>query len=988
MKLRLLTLSILLSCYVQAIAQVSQHIAADAVHGVNAPTLSLNGTWNFQFSPQSKWSTIQVPGEAVMQGYAIEHGKPIFYRRQVAVPSDFAGKSIFLRFDGVYSKARLWVNGKYVAQHAGGFTRWEVDLTNIINVGRKNEIKVEVIDPIDDISYASGYAHHPIGGILRDVTIYALPKTAISNLVVKTDLDSLYRHAKLEIAYQTLDAPAGSSVDFQLLDAKGNNVPLAASSKELKQGQNNHSFAVVNPAKWDAEHPNLYTLRVVVSQQGSESYRFDRKIGFREVEVVGDKMLVNGLSVKLRGACRHDVHPTLGRTTTRELDSLDVKLFKESNMNYIRTSHYPPSEAFVEFCDRYGLYIECETAVCFVNTHAVAMFQPVPTQSDSNFTAQYLSQCQEMFATFASSPAVVIWSVGNESIYGSNFQMCYDWMKKNDATRPVMFSYPGSVKAETKVYDILSMHYQDAWGNLWQYGMSTNNFQTKGIPTIFDEWAHPACYTYQTLREDPNIREFWGRSIDMMWSGLFESSGGLGGAIWSYIDETFMPPHPKVGTNYWNRYDYVKRPKDPQGHCTGYGEWGIVDVWRRHKPEFWSTKKAYSPVKLLETQINDVVSQQKLILPVYNRFDHTNLNETKLRYTYNGETKTIAMPSIAPRQKGTVVIENENWKNETQLFVEFISANGDMIDAEMVRLGGKSSPVERIVSDSQKLTVENTNDYLIVRGDGFEVPIDLATGMIVNAKSGQNVVINGGPFVYMDINLNHLSGAEVRKSADKFYTHAKDWKLKSMEHKTIDGVVHLFLKGSYAEVSADIQLSVFANGKIVCNYSTEGEPNGFLREIGLRFDLPQAIDSLEWDRKGYWSYYPENSFAANSGRVSLYQSKQSLYGERPVQPWHDDTHNYFYWADRGANCDVPLTQQAKGMKENIYSYALSGNQGASKLVVTSKDASIACRLYKTEDEQLSLYVNNRWDYPEIAWGNYCKKLEVTPVKGSVTMWLR
>ena len=109
-----------------------------------------------------------------------------------------------------------------------------------------------------------------------------------------------------------------------------------------------NELPVKNPLKWDAEHPNLYTLTVTLSKDGKEIGRFDRRIGFRDVKIEKDRMLVNGMPVKLRGACRHDIHPTLGRTTTAELDSLDVILFKRSNMNFVRTSHYPPTERFLE----------------------------------------------------------------------------------------------------------------------------------------------------------------------------------------------------------------------------------------------------------------------------------------------------------------------------------------------------------------------------------------------------------------------------------------------------------------------------------------------------------------------------------------------------------------------------------------------------------------------------------------------------------------
>ena len=113
------------------------------------------------------------------------------------------------------------------------------------------------------------------------------------------------------------------------------------------------------------------------------------------------------------------------------------------------------------------------------------------------------------------------------------------------------------------------------------------------------------------------------------------------------------------------------------------------------------------------------------------------------------------------------------------------------------------------------------------------------------------------------------------------------------------------------------------------SYVVAGQPNGYLRETGLSFYLPERLDYLQWERKGMWSCYPEGAFAGNTGETSLYNPKQVRYGENPAQPWLADTHNYYYWADAGTNCDRPLTQMAKGMKENIYRYTLSatGEQG-------------------------------------------------------------
>lgn len=953
--------------------------------GVETPAVLLSGTWQFRYSPDSKWDKIQVPGEPAMQGYAIEHDKPFTYRKSFTVPADYAGKHTILRFDGVYSYARLFVNDTFVREHHGGFTRWETDVTPFVRPGKKNEIRLEVTDRLDDISYASGYAHHPIGGILRDVTLFALPETCLYDFYAETHLDAAYEDAVLKIGYSSLVA-GGAEVAYTLTDPSGRRYPLAQSRFPLEEGGNMNELPVKNPLKWDAEHPNLYTLTITLSKDGKEIGRFDRRIGFRDVKIEKDRMLVNGMPVKLRGACRHDIHPTLGRTTTAELDSLDVILFKRSNMNFVRTSHYPPTERFLEYCDRYGIYVESETAVCFVDTYRQKNYAPGKTQDSAEFTPRYLSQCREMVKSFRSHPSILFWSIGNESVYGTNFQQCWDWVKATDKTRPVIFSYPGSVGEKKPVYDILSMHYQDVNGNLNQWNRSTHGFQGEGIPALFDEWAHPACYTYATLQEDPNIREFWGHSIERMWSGLFDAPGGLGGAIWGYVDETFMLPEPKVGTAFWKEFARTAKPEDYQGKCVGYGEWGIVDVWRREKPEFWATKKAYSPVRLMTTEVASFLSGQRLLLPLYNRFDHTDLDEIKIRYTYKGVEKELPAPSIAPHQKGLLVIPAEAWEEGELLSICFYTATGELLDAEQVSLGSdyhvrladsEASPVNGV------LQVEETAGMMTIKGDGFEIPFSKETGLISNATSKGQVIIEKGPFLHLDINLNHLTGAEVRKSARKFLTSDSDWKKQSLTYTRKEGAVEVALSGFYQDVQTDILIRISPAGEMNVSYVVAGQPNGYLRETGLSFYLPERLDYLQWERKGMWSCYPEGAFAGNTGETSLYNPKQVRYGENPAQPWSADTHNYYYWADAGANCDRPLTQMAKGMKENIYRYTLSATGVKAGLTVCSPDASLACRTSKRGDGQLMLYINNRWDYPEIAWGNYCKTLEAVPCYGEM-----
>ena len=962
------------------------YTALDKLSGVSRPVLSLDGDWQFRFETDGPWEPVQVPGELVMQGFGIRHDTPYRYRKTFDVPSDYEGSRIILRFDGVYGQAKLYVNGRFVREHHGGFTRWDSDVTDWVTPGTDNTIEVEVTDRLDDISYASGYAHHPIGGILRNVSLLAQPRSGFSDFYLETTLDSLYQDAVLRVNYRWQGTyPSGTLVRYELRDPRGKRVPLKESC--FVPDGSAHLLPVLSPDKWDAEHQNLYTLIVSVEASGKEVSRFQKQVGFREVKVSGDRLLVNGRPVKLRGACRHDVHPLLGRTTTPSIDSLDAVLFRDANMNFVRTSHYPPSEKFVEYCDRFGIYVECETAVCFVDTYRQKNYAPGRSQDDPAFLSRYLSQCQEMVQTFRSHPSVLFWSLGNESRYGANIGATWEWVKETDTTRPVIFSYPGSV-TDTFAVDILSMHYPGIDGNLSQWDCTTKGFQGEGIPALFDEWAHPACYTYQTLQTDPNIREFWGQSLDKMWSNLFDAPGGLGGAIWGYVDETFSVPPLKYGTSFWKEFAHTAKPLDMLGDCVGYGEWGIVDVWRRKKPEFWATKKAYSPIRLDVSPIEEFEPGKPLSIDIRNRFDHTDLNELRAFYVYDGKRRKLSLPSVAPHEEGILTVPSEKWSGGSRLQLAFFTSDYRLIDSFELVLGREETIDFPLPLPETSLTVQDTEDSLIVRGDGFEIPFSKSSGLICNAKSGETVLLERGPFLNAYVNYNHLSGAEVRKIADHFVLSEENWSKEHFEYKRQGEVVTVSLRGRYGDVTVDFTISITPFGLMRISYDTDGLENGFLRETGLTFYLSDAFHRLSWKRDGYWSCYEEDSFAGNTGDALLYESCQAGYREAPEQPWWEDTHEYYYWSDAGSNCQKPLTRKSKGMKEHIWYYTLSDSQGAHSFSVISEDASVACRLNKNERDDLKLHVNNRWDYPEIAWGNYCKMLEALPCKGELTFQFR
>ena len=953
------------------------------VDGVKAPVILLNGTWKFNMDPPvefwknsvdfQSWSDIQVPGECQMQGFAIKHDTPYVYKTKFHIPDDYQGKQISLNFYGVYSYARVWVNGKYVREHNGGFTKWICDISDFVKAGESAVLTVEVSDLTDDISYGSGYAKHQIGGILRDVELTALPKQNFEKLYFETDLDENYKNAVLKVFYQlTEDTP--SQVKIELINAE--NEVINSVKKEIKEKTGVIHIPVSQPDKWDAEHPRLYTVVTTLFLDEKELLTTVRKIGFRKIEVDGNQLLVNGSPVKLRGACRHDIHPTLGRMTTPEYDFKDVRLAKECNMNFIRTSHYPPSEHFLNYCDEYGIYVEDETAVCFVGSHRTEAYRETgATESDTDFTDRYLSQLAEMVQNHRNHPSVIIWSIGNENHFGSNFVKSYNWVKTNDPTRPVIYSYPGQVPDSLEIYDIISMHYPDWRGNLNQYGVETEGFESTEKPMLFDEWAHVSCYNNFELKEDPNVRNFWGQSLDSMWTYLFETEGGLGGAIWCMLDETFMLPEDMEGFNeWWGILDKNIIPASYEGPCVGYGEWGIIDTWRRKKPEFWGTKKAYSPTKIYSKQINEFENGKELEIAVHNRFDHTNLSELKIVWKYGKQAGELENVNIEPHQKGKLFIPASNWTQNEKLVIQFFQNDTSLVDEYNLRLG--EAVVKLPNCEIGELAIEEAGNKRTISGKNYSVELNSETGLLENLMVNGELLIKSGPH----LNLR-LPGSAIQYSTIEMDNYAKNWDCNTFDFEENEGIARYAAKGTYEndiEFSYTIQFDekgIFDIDFQVENINTDKN----IQEVGIKFIIGNDFKKLAWDRNAYFTAYPAGNMGSPAGEVSLLEKPEMVYRQKPQHRWEMDSKGFYYF---GLEPELPYTNIVRGLKENIYSYSLEAADGGVKVV---SDGSLACRFDKI-DNYNTLIINKLWDYNSLLWGNYSKRIKISKtVNGSVVL---
>ncbi len=942
------------------------------------PAVSLNGTWKFTLTPPGNfwsnevqaddWADIEVPGECLMQGFDIKPNTGYPFKRQLFIPADFAGNKIYVRFDGVYSYARVWVNGNYVRDHHGGFTTWEGDITDLVEPGRTAWLTVEVTDRDDEISYGSGYAHHLIGGILRDVWLIARPQTHISHLHVQTDFDSAFRDATLKIRTGISFAEATKGrIEFALSGISGKGVRLRPSRLDLtrENAEGEVRIPVKSPAPWDAEHPRLYMLTASLRVNGKIIQRRSMPIGFREISLSGNRLLVNGRPVKLRGACRHDIHPLLGRRTTSDLDRMDVRLAKEANINFIRTSHYPPSRAFLEYCDRYGIYVEEETAVCFVGTHRSPNYQPLGiSQDDPAFTERYLGQLAEMVERDQNHPSIIIWSIGNENKYGLNFQKEYDWVKTADPTRPVMFSYPGQAPGDADCYDILSLHYPNSEGNLSQYGIEAKDFSCGTTPVIFDEWAHVACYNTATLKEDPNVRNAWGESLKKFWDKTYDSEA-VGGAIWGMIDEVFMLP----------------------GSCVGYGPWGIVDGWRRKKPEFWHTKKAYSPIRVLQTEFRRVDPGQMLRIPVRNRFDHTNLHEIDIIWSFGGKTEIIPGPEVPPHGHGEILIPGRDWSSGKEALLRFFQGS-QLIDEEAVTVGGP--PVESFGRDlperaGQDWEIEVTDKEIRATADKLAFVISRRTGLIEKGMVEDFAVLGEGPYFHLRM-LCRQPGSD-RQSFEELPGHA--WILDKMDWTRTGQEIAVRALGRLAGRKVELNYIVRTDGAVLLDFKAGEFPadSGEPAEIGVAFELPEAA-WLEWERRGLWSTYPDGHTGRLAGTAILGASAVDDYRREPKGGWPSDTWDYFLFGlERPVDTSFLLSNDARSLKEDILTYTV-GFEGSSGRLRVEARGEQGARLKASGEGRLRLLILTAWAYPDLDWGNFERSFSLGKnLRGQVTIRL-
>jgi hypothetical protein len=892
------------------------------VSGTETLKVDLGGTWNFVVQPAPRFweqntasfgsaGTIQVPGEWAMQGVTVPKGGAAGYWRTVAIPRDWEAKRIKLKCDAAFSLAEVWVNGKNVGKYEGGFTPFEFDITNDVEAGKTAVIaqRIEQDTVAAGLSAMINYAQHDLGGITRKIYLFAVPTVNLYRFHAETRFDSKFQdatlHLTLGVANQSQSTVDGTELRLRLADPAGNSVTLHPASMHLpalRAGEDRVQVAdipVTKPQHWENEHPRLYKLTAELVVNGSMLETAERRIGFRQIEIRGNQLFLNGQSIKLHGVERHETNPLLGRSLKLGMWTQDAKLLHEANMNYVFTSHYPVPEEFLDACDEVGVLVTEEMPSVWVGWKDIG--DAPQGSSDPRYYETLATIAATALEKDRSHPSIVFWQSCDECIWGRNFASLMSLFATMDPSRPINFSY------EAGTSKFFSQHYPS-------YEEALKAPADGSKPIIYDQYCHINNYNRREHYTDPGLRDYYGKAIAPMWDAMYANPGIAGGAIWEWSDDVFLVP--PSGHERDRFLGYL----DPQNGSwrVGYGPWGIVDSWLRKKPEFWNVKKAYSPVRIREHEAIPVDSSGRLRIPVENRYFFTNLNELRIEWS-SGQSQGTATADVPPHSQG--VIEIEGAAATPELTLKFFN-RGELVDAYILPIGN-AHPVHAEAAAATPAVsaarLEQGEKSFVVRVQDCYWEFDRKTGLLAAAaKSHSAASVVGGPYLAITplelAPFSQISGPNVT-----LQPLVMNWVASSVEAQVEDGSVVIRASGSYPEYSGGYTASVDGSGRLTVDYRFEfSGAEARVREIGLLFDVPVNLNILHWKHKTQWSYYPDGHIGRPEGTAPAFRDLSAwppaIWGQAPPWPWELDN-------------TAEGTNDFRSSKFNILWAALSNAQG-------------------------------------------------------------
>ena len=757
----------------------------------------LNGMWKFHFAEDeslapkdfhsagydcSAWDEIPVPSCWEMQGYGypiytniqypfpfnppfIDRDNPVgSYVHTFKVPSEWKGGRVILHFGGVYSGHQVWVNGTEVGYSEDSCLPSEFDITGYVREG-DNTLAVRVFKWTDG-SYLEDADHWRMSGIHREVMLLHRPDVAIQDFGVRTILDSDYRDARLQIrpsmAVSKGASTEGMTLSAVLYDAQGKTVGERMSvavddilAEQYPQRDNVYypiiEQNVENPLKWTAETPNLYTLVLSLHKDGECIEARSTRVGFRDVRVDGQRLLVNGVPVKLYGVNRHDHNQFTGKTVTREDMEADIRLMKQNNFNSVRTAHYPNDPYLYDLCDEYGMYVVEEANL---ETHHVGGM----LSNDAEWVQSFLERMTRMVMRDRNHPSVIIWSLGNESGTGPGHAAMAGWVKDFDPTRPVHYEGAQGQPMHPEYVPIRSVAYTSeevavgGESDLQIVGANPNDpafvdIVSRMYPTI-DELAamavNPDIDRPILMCEYAHSMGNSTGSMDEYWDLIRSHESLLGGHIWDWMDQGIARTDAQGRHNWGYGGDY-ERPED---HNDGnFLINGVVFPDRTPKPALHVCRYVYQP---LTFELKDGFR-----IKVKNR----NFFDDSSRYSYSWTLKDetgllqkgqLEIPVIAPGESSVVTVPVRDFKRRPgAVYMLEVSAHensdlpyaeaGFVCASEQFVIEGPSETASQVRGRTPEIR-ETSDSYMLTSGKTV-ARIDKSSGLLSGYEaSGEQMI--------------------------------------------------------------------------------------------------------------------------------------------------------------------------------------------------------------------------------------------------------
>lgn len=905
----------------------------------------LNGTWQFNYveSPElrpvdfykedfdtSQWSTIKVPSNWEVEGFGVPiyvnasypfqkghlnppdipdgHNPVGSYKRTFDVPKNWDGKDLFIHFGAVKSAFYIWINGKKVGYSQGSKLPAEFNVTDYVKAGT-NSIALEVYRWSDG-SYLECQDFWRISGIERDVYLYARPKIQLADYFAKAGLENKYTDGVFDLSVDVRSIDTKKQKGSISVEITKDNQSVYSNSTDYELSPNavkSFSFKKTIPQvkTWSAEIPNLYQLNIIIKdKKGNVIEAISRKLGFRTSEVKDGQYLVNGQPILFKGVNRHEHDPNTGHVISREDMLRDVQIFKEYNINAVRTAHYPNDPYFYELCDEYGIYVVDEANI---ESHGMGYALDRTLANDPAWLKAHLARVERMVERDKNHPSIVIWSLGNEAGNGYNFYESYLLAKKMDDTRPTQYE-----RAVHEWNSDLFVPMYDTPEQVEAYAKDPR--RTK--PYVQCEYAHAMGNSMG------GFKEYW---------DLYEKYDKLqGGFIWDYVDQGI-----KIEKNGREIYAYGG-DFGPEGTPSdnNFLNNGLVQPDRKPNPHIHEVAHIQQNVKFYE---NDLANG---IIDIKNWYFFRDLSNYKLNWEViaNGdvvESGTMETIEITPQAKKAVKIPFKTaYKNGVEYFLNVaavLKSDEALLDAGHIVAYEQFQLQEANVQIPEKATAtvssKTQGDVITVTGENFTVVFDQKSGALTDYNFKNKSLLEKGPVVnFWRAPVDNDYGAGTQK-------RYKVWK----DAGTRGSVTTSVKQRSKTEVEIEFTRDLFdGDAKIIETFLVDG--NGVVKvtnnlkaikgehpdffKFGNKLVLPEAYTNITFYGKGPFEAYADRQHAA---KVGLY--KQSI------------AEQYFPY----------IRPQETGNKLDVRWMALTKADGSGLKFLSEKPLSVSALNFAEED---------------------------------------